>query len=58
MEQSYSLEAKRFEASQEIPYISWNPKVHYRINKFPTPYLYPEPARQSVSHILLPEDPS
>jgi len=33
MVQSPSWEANRFSASQEIPLIPRNPKVHYRIQK-------------------------
>jgi len=35
--QSPSWEANWFAASQEIPHISRNPKVHYRTHKRPPP---------------------
>ena len=56
MEQSPSWEANRFSASQEVPHILWNPKVHSQV---PATCPYPEPAQSSpYPHILLPEEPS
>ena len=53
MDQSPSWEANWFSASQEIPRILWNPKVHYRIHKCPPPVpvlsqLYPVRAPTSL----------
>ena len=55
MVQSPSLEAKWFAASQEIPRISRNPKVHYSIHKRPPPVSIlgqPNPVHIPTSHLL------
>jgi len=56
MAQSPSWEANWFAASQEIPRISRNPKVHYRIHKRPPPVSIlgqPYPVHIPTSHLLV-----
>ena len=53
--QSPSWEANWFAASQEIPRILWNPKVHYRTHKRPSPVPIlgqPNPVHIPTSHLL------
>ena len=55
MMQSPSSEANWFAASQEIPRISRNPKVHYRTHKRPPPVSIldpPNPVHIPTSHLL------
>ena len=55
MVQSPSCEANWFAISQEIPRISRNPKVHYRIHKPPPPVPtlgQPNPVHIPKSHVL------
>src|SRR5215471_13592042 len=55
LEQSPSLEANWFAASQEIPRILWNQKVHYRTHTRPPPVpilCQPNPVHKPTSHLL------
>jgi len=55
MELSNPWEANWFAASQEIPRISRNPKVHYRTRKRPSPVSIlgqPNPVHIPTSHLL------
>ena len=55
MQHSHSSEANQFSASQEIPSILRNPKVHYCIQNFPPPISILSqinPVHCSPSHFL------
>ena len=55
IQQSPSSEGNWFAASQEIPRILWNPKVHYRTHKRPPPVPIlgqPNPVHRPTSHLL------
>ena len=55
MELSPSWEANRFAASQEIPRILWNRKVHHRFHKCPPPgpiLSQLDPVHTPTSHLL------
>ena len=55
MEQRPSREANRFSASQKIPRILWNERVHYRNHKCPPPIPILnqlDPIHDPISHFL------
>ena len=55
MEQSHFCESNRFVASQEIPHILWNSKVHCCINRCPPPapiLSQLDPVHNPTSHFM------
>ena len=55
MQQIPSWETNWFVGSQEIPHILWNPKVHYRVQKWPPPVptlRQFDPVHTRTSHFL------